>query len=787
MVFAPENTIIDTLDVNILVGTSGSDLIQGLTGDDLILGAGADDQLLGNQGVDTVYGHQGNDIIYGGSGADLLFGGQGDDSIFGDNGNDTIYADQGADSLTGGDGTDVFVLETGTDNSSTTTTDLIVDFNVDEDQIEFQNGLTFEDFSIEETPFGDTVILEPISGEILAVLQGVNRDSFIEAFLPTPPSEETIVEEPIVTASLDNDTGLDDRDNITSDPTVTGTVINGDAVADLEISIGESFVPTETNIAADGSFTLTQEQLEEALNISFTDGSYTIQIRTVDSSESQLSEPIELTFTIAPDGVPPEQEIEFFPSGIDFLTPTITAELSNDNGANDSDGITSDLTITGTAIDNWGVAELEVSIGEEFVTIETNIAADGSFTLTPEQLEETFDISFVNDDTYTVFLRAVDTSGLRSLSLSEVTFTFDPTLVDTQQEGDSSDPVDDEQEGGTSDPVDDEQEGGTSDPVDDEQEGDSSDPVDDEQEGDSSDPVDDEQESGTSDPVDDEQSNQLVNEITSTSSAAIWTGNLESFGTAISDLWDEGYRLVDVEYAEDTWFGSFQEDTGGNAYSTATTGDEFLAKVQERWDDGFDLVDVEYGDDLWFLTFRGDSGRNGYNTATTGDEFQTEIQEQWDDGLGLVDFEYVDGLLVSIFQEDTGGNAFVPASSLDEFQTKIQERWDDGFDLVDVEYGNGTWFGVFLEDTGRNGYTTASSLDEFQTQIQEKWDDGLDLVDVGYGDGTWFGVFQEETAPSSSSSGSFVNNFYDNYFDLWTITLQEEALLAAAARPILPL
>ncbi|MEA5500534.1 S8 family serine peptidase [Limnoraphis robusta] len=423
MVFLQETAFFDTQNTGILVGTSSSDQILGLEGNDFIFGAEEADQLFGNSGADTIYGHQGNDLIHGGSEADLLFGGQGDDVIFGDAGNDTIYGNKGTDILIGGEGEDLFVLEIGSGNFNITATDLIFDFNVAEDQIELKDGLTFEDLSLEGTPAGDTAIIDINSGEILALLQGVNSETLTpDIFLPNPSNTDT--EEPI-TLSLANDTGLDNNDNITSDPTLTGTVTNDVEIAGLEISLGEEFVSIEADIADDGSFTLTQNQLEEALDISFTDGIYTVQLRTVDSSGLRSLEVAEITFTIAPDdnNVTPG---ELVPPGTDFIEPTITAELANDTGTNDSDGITSDPTITGTATDNFGIAEIEVSIGEAFVPIQTNIAADGSFTLTQNQLEAALNTSFV-DDSYTVFLRAVDTSELRSRELAEVTFTLDPT------------------------------------------------------------------------------------------------------------------------------------------------------------------------------------------------------------------------------------------------------------------------------------------------------------------------------------------------------------------------
>ncbi|WP_413168102.1 Ig-like domain-containing protein [Capilliphycus salinus ALCB114379] len=419
-----QNTILDVSGVNILVGTSGSDQIFGLARDDLISGAEADDLLFGNEGADTVYGHQDNDTIYGGSGADLLFGGQGDDLIAGDQGNDTIYGNKGTDILIGGQGENVFVLEIGSGGYTVETTDLIVNFNPSEDRLELPVGLTFEDLRLEQTPAGDTAVRDTNSGEMLALLQGVSSDSLTEdRFIQQVETESNPpINEPI-SLSLANDTGLDNQDNITSDPTLTGRVANPAEVAGLEISIGEEFVPISTNIDGEGSFTLTQQQLEETLGISFVDGIYTVELRTVDAAGLRSPEIAEITFTIAPDD---NNELpgELLPPGTDIFEPTITAELANDTGTSDSDGITSDPTITGTATDNFGVAEIEVSIGEEFVPISTHIAADGSFILTPNQLEEALNTSFV-DGSYTVFLRAVDTSGLRSPELAEVNFTLD--------------------------------------------------------------------------------------------------------------------------------------------------------------------------------------------------------------------------------------------------------------------------------------------------------------------------------------------------------------------------
>ncbi|MEL7038786.1 MAG: Ig-like domain-containing protein, partial [Cyanobacteria bacterium J06592_8] len=354
------------------------------------------------------------------TGSGISSRGRGNDTVSGDDGSDTIHGDRGTDILIGGEGEDIFVLSLGTGNFTVQTTNLIVDFEVGEDQIELIDGLTFANLNFEETPAGDTLIQDIESGEMLALLQGVSssaltEESFVGVIPPEPP-------EPIVTLSLANDTGLDNQDNITSDPTLTGTVSNPAEVAELEITIDGEFVSINPEIAEEGTFNLSENQLESALNISFAQNqTYTVQLRSVDTDgvESNIAE---LTFTLALDGEPPEQEFEFFLPEIDFLPPFVSASLANDTGISDSDGITTDATITGTAIDNVAIAQLEVSIGAEFVPVSTNIAEDGTFTLTQDQLESALNTNLI-EGANTVLLQAVDTSGLRS-PIAQVNFTL---------------------------------------------------------------------------------------------------------------------------------------------------------------------------------------------------------------------------------------------------------------------------------------------------------------------------------------------------------------------------
>ena len=100
--------------------------------------------LSGNAGVDTFLGNNGVDTLSGGGGADKLFGNSNDDTLRGDagndvldggNNNDVLIGGSGNDTLTGGNGDDIFRF-----NLTTEGIDTIIDFDVSNDTIQFDNA-----------------------------------------------------------------------------------------------------------------------------------------------------------------------------------------------------------------------------------------------------------------------------------------------------------------------------------------------------------------------------------------------------------------------------------------------------------------------------------------------------------------------------------------------------------------------------------------------------------------------------------------------------------------------
>ena len=109
-------------------GTSGNDTLNGDNGADLITGLAGNDTLNGNGGDDRLRGGDGDDTLNGGSGRDLLLG---------EAGNDRLVGGAGGDDMTGGLGADTFVFNLAERSGFVHERDIIRDFEVGVDRIEF--------------------------------------------------------------------------------------------------------------------------------------------------------------------------------------------------------------------------------------------------------------------------------------------------------------------------------------------------------------------------------------------------------------------------------------------------------------------------------------------------------------------------------------------------------------------------------------------------------------------------------------------------------------------------
>ena len=143
---------------NTIAAGAGNDWVHGNGGDDILLGGEGTDRLFGGDGNDTVLYQTDEDLVIDlnsewqlgngdtSEGYDKLIDienvttGSGDDVLVGDGGDNILTGGDGDDTMTGGGGADVFRFY----SSEGPSTDVITDFTVGEDSIEFIDDTTGE-------------------------------------------------------------------------------------------------------------------------------------------------------------------------------------------------------------------------------------------------------------------------------------------------------------------------------------------------------------------------------------------------------------------------------------------------------------------------------------------------------------------------------------------------------------------------------------------------------------------------------------------------------------------
>ncbi len=143
------------------------------------------------------------------------------------------------------------------------------------------------------------------------------------------------VEPPTIQAGLLNDTGRDSADGITSDATISGTVVDDESIGLVELTVPElGSAPWDITGMVDpdtDTLSLSQDIVEFLLGSPLPDGSYTYWIQVEDSS-GNASAPFHVRFTL--DRTPPHPP----------MLPDLAAR--SDTGSSDSDDVTRDTLVT---------------------------------------------------------------------------------------------------------------------------------------------------------------------------------------------------------------------------------------------------------------------------------------------------------------------------------------------------------------------------------------------------------------------------------------------------------
>ena len=184
---AQSGEIFGTSNPDILVGDDGTNLIiagnEGNDEGDVINSGGGNDLVFGEAGNDVLNGEAGNDLLNGGADSDVLNGDGGADTLLGESGNDVISGGKGDDLLLGRDGNDALFGDGGHDTfvfASGEGTDIIFDFELEQDAIALTSGSSYDSLQIEYNAQGNYTNISEETGELITTLIGVEADQLTE-------------------------------------------------------------------------------------------------------------------------------------------------------------------------------------------------------------------------------------------------------------------------------------------------------------------------------------------------------------------------------------------------------------------------------------------------------------------------------------------------------------------------------------------------------------------------------------------------------------------------------
>jgi len=413
--------------VTTYTGTSGEDTIHGSKFDDIMFGGADDDFLLGRAGNDYIDGGSGNDVLHGDAGNDTLVGGQGDDFIHGGTGTDTaVYSGSVLDYSFGSDGENFFVYHTGGTQADGDDrllhverlqfNDILIDLtqnngplafddvaSTDEDVGTYSSGsasvldndFDWEGDSLTATPgtfngtYGTLVLsadgtytYTPYGSTQSLALGETVQDSFSYTV-----SDGSLSDTGTLTINIagrnDAPVANDDTASTTEDASVSGNVLANDTDVDasdtLVVATPGTYVGAYGTLvlAADGSYTYTPNAAAQGLD----DGEVANDAFAYTASDGNATDTATLTITVNGLNDAPV-------ANDDTASATEDAAVSGNVLANDTDVDGETLTVTnpGTYVGAYGTLVL---------------AADGSYTYTPNAANQALDDGEMVQDSFT--------------------------------------------------------------------------------------------------------------------------------------------------------------------------------------------------------------------------------------------------------------------------------------------------------------------------------------------------------------------------------------------------
>lgn len=202
-------------------------------------------------------------------------------------------------------------------------------------------------------------------------------------------------------------------------------------------------------------------------------------------------------------------------------------------------------------------------------------------------------------------------------------------------------------------------------------------------------------------------------------------------------MWEAGYKITDLTYANRQWAMIFSQVAPYGRQSWQLQNDPPAAYISQKWAEGYKVTSLAYGGQQWAVIMSRDTPF-GHQTWQLQNETPADyMRQKWVEGYSVTSLAYAAGQWGIVMSQDA------PYSQQTwQLQNKlpgnyIRQKWADGYRVTSLVYANGQWGIVMSQDApyGRQKWQLQNEPPD--SYIADMAAQGHVVTSLVYANGQW--------------------------------------------------
>ena len=226
------------------------------------------------------------------------------------------------------------------------------------------------------------------------------------------------------------------------------------------------------------------------------------------------------------------------------------------------------------------------------------------------------------------------------------------------------------------------------------------------------------------------------------------------FAKEIDELWEEGYKITDMDYCGGYYTGVFTKNTGWGSQSyiyskswSSSSADSASSKISLKWKEDYQVTSVMYDgiDFVAVLTKNTGITTQTWFTRKEIDGMKDSISENWKEGYDITSVACGKGVNLCIMSKGLNWKQnwrYYSEIPIDEL---MDLKHNEGSIVTEIFDLSGMSFVVTSSNTGysKQRIHKNSDYDRVAKLRTNRWNEGYDLTTVSHVKGEWIFIFSK--------------------------------------------